>query len=75
MTRMIDRLEKKMLLRRVRNPHDRRIIQLELTASGNTMLPVLQTCSTNVAARLLRGFSQSDIDEFKHLLERFLANS
>ncbi len=75
MTRMIDRLEKKMLLRRVRSPDDRRVLWLELTDPGKTILPALQSCSSGVAARLLRGFSQSDIEIFENLLERFLANS
>ena len=35
MTRMIDRLERKKLVRRVRSPEDRRKIIVELTAGGS----------------------------------------
>ena len=75
MTRMIDRLEKKRFLRRVRSPDDRRVIRLELTDQGRTIRPALQNCSIAVATRLLRGFSPSEIEQFESLLERLLANS
>src|SRR3954470_9930145 len=39
MTRKIDALEKKNLVRRVRCPEDRRAIKLELTAEGRTVYP------------------------------------
>src|SRR6266481_2625377 len=39
MTRMIDRLEKKGLVRRVRRADDRRKVDLELTAEGKAIYP------------------------------------
>ncbi|MFI4939881.1 MAG: MarR family winged helix-turn-helix transcriptional regulator [Burkholderiales bacterium] len=75
MTRMIDRLEQKGLLRRVRSHHDRRIVQLELTDEGKAINPVLRTCSVNVSNRLLRGFSKDEVRQFESFLERMLANS
>jgi len=75
MTRMIDRLEKKKLLRRLRSPADRRVVMLELTEQGQAIHPALRACSLNVAARLLRGFSKSEVVQLEKLLERVLANS
>src|SRR3954468_22471295 len=39
MTRMIDRLEQKGLVRRVPNPDDRRAMNLELTSAGKALYP------------------------------------
>src|SRR6266581_9606603 len=39
MTRMIDRLEQRGLLRRSRDPGDRRLVNLELTEKGSASLP------------------------------------
>ena len=41
MTRMIDRLERKGLVRRIRCPNDRRRINLELTSEGRAVYPRL----------------------------------
>jgi DNA-binding MarR family transcriptional regulator len=75
MTRMIDRLEKKNFLRRVRSPADRRVVSLELTEQGRAIHPASRACSLNVASRLLRGFSKTEVDQFESLLERLLKNS
>jgi DNA-binding MarR family transcriptional regulator len=74
MTRMIDRLEKKNFLRRVRSPADRRVISLELTEQGRAIHPTLRACSVNVASQFLRGFSQKEVVQFENLLERLLKN-
>jgi DNA-binding MarR family transcriptional regulator len=75
MTRMIDRLEKKHFLRRVRNPSDRRVVSLELTEQGRAIQPTLRASSLHVASRFLRGFSQNEVEQFENLLERLLKNS
>ena len=41
MTRMIDRLQQKGLVRRVPNPGDRRAMNLEITAAGRALYPQL----------------------------------
>jgi DNA-binding MarR family transcriptional regulator len=42
MTRMLDRLERRGLVRRVANPNDRRASHLELTAEGEAVYPKLR---------------------------------
>jgi DNA-binding MarR family transcriptional regulator len=69
MTRMVDRLEAKGLVRRQRCPGDRRLVNLELTEAGQLALPRMRACSVRVTNRFLRGFS---VEEAR-LLERFLA--
>jgi DNA-binding MarR family transcriptional regulator len=74
MTRMIDRLEQKGLIRRTDHPDDRRRVGLELTAEGKAVYPKLRAASMAVQNRFLRGFSKSDVRQLEILLQRMLAN-
>ena len=74
MTRMIDRLERKNLVRRVRSPDDRRRVNLELTAEGRAVYPKLIAAAASVNNRFLRGFSKADAGKLEDLLNRMLAN-
>lgn len=75
MTRMLDRLEHKGFLRRMRNPGDRRTVTLELTEEGKAIHPALRATSVAVINRLLRGFTQDEVRQFESLLARMLANA
>lgn len=74
MTRMIDRLEQKGLIRRTPNPEDRRATNLEMTAAGRALYPQLLAAKENVQAQFLRGFSKDDVRVLEHLLNRMLEN-
>ena len=74
MTRMIDRLEQKGLLRRLPRPDDRRTQNLELTPEGRTLFPKLAAAKEAVQQRFLRGFSEDEQRMFEALLNRMLAN-
>ncbi|MGH8715058.1 MAG: MarR family winged helix-turn-helix transcriptional regulator [Casimicrobiaceae bacterium] len=74
MTRMIDRLERKGLVRRIRCPDDRRRINLELTAEGKAVYPKLIDSAVAVLNRYLRGFSREEIAQLETYLNRMLAN-
>ena len=74
MTRMIDRLERKGLVRRVRCPDDRRKINLELTAEGKAVYPRLIESAVAVLNRYLRGFGRDEISQLETYLKRMLAN-
>jgi DNA-binding MarR family transcriptional regulator len=75
MTRLIDRLESKGIVRRVRSPGDRRTIQLELTPSGKALHPKIIAAMVDVNNNLLRGFSQSEVSQLEGYLKRMLANA
>jgi MarR family transcriptional regulator, multiple antibiotic resistance protein MarR len=75
MTRLLDRLERKGILRRLRLPKDRRTMQLELTASGRALHPKILAAMVDVSNRLLRGFSRSEVSQFEGYLRRMLANA
>ena len=75
MTRMLDRLERKGLIRRVRSPTDRRKVILEMTAEGKAVYPKLTAKATEVLNRFMRGFAKSEAQELVKLLQRMLANA
>jgi DNA-binding MarR family transcriptional regulator len=74
MTRMIDRLEKKGLVRRVPCSEDRRVMRLALTDEGKAVYPHLVERAAKVLNARLRGFTRDDVRQLEHLLERMLGN-
>jgi len=75
MTRLLDRLEGKGIVRRVRSPEDRRTIQLELTDSGKTLYPKIISAMVDVNNSLLQGFSHDEVSQLDGFLRRMLANA
>ena len=75
MTRMIDRLEAKGLLRRVRNSEDRRAVNLELTGEGRAAFPKMREISVGVLNHFMRDFTRAEARQFEGFLERMLANA
>lgn len=75
MTRLLDRMEKKGLVRRVTNPEDRRSYLVELTAESKAMFPQAKRRVEAVFRRLLAGFSDAQAKALKRSLEQVLANA
>ena len=75
MSRMIDRLETKGLVRRVPLPHNRRSMGLEVTEAGKAAFPKMQACLTKVMNRLLKGVAKTQVREAEKTLRKILANS
>lgn len=75
MTRMLDRLEAKGLIRRMRSAQDRRLMHLELTEEGRAAYPRMREMSMAVANRFLRGFTRADARQLEALLTRMLDNA
>jgi len=74
MTRMIDRLEQKGLVRRVPNAEDRRAANVELTVAGRALYPQLIAAKETVQAQFVRGFAAKDVRMLETLLTRMLEN-
>jgi DNA-binding MarR family transcriptional regulator len=74
MTRMLDRLEAKGLVRRTRSPDDRRLVNLELTQAGKAAYPRLREVSMRVLNHSLRDFTQDEAKTLERLLERLGRN-
>jgi DNA-binding MarR family transcriptional regulator len=75
MTRMLDRLEEKGLVRRTRSSTDRRVIQLELTEAGRDLYPLLPPVAIKVLNAHLKGFTREELECLKGFLNRMRANS
>jgi DNA-binding MarR family transcriptional regulator len=75
MTRMLDRLERRGLVRRVAHPNDRRTSNLELTPEGKAVYPELRASAMKVVNRFLDGFSQQEARELEGYLLRMLENA
>ncbi|MGB6306433.1 MAG: MarR family winged helix-turn-helix transcriptional regulator [Steroidobacteraceae bacterium] len=75
MSRMIDRLESKDLIKRVPLAHTRRTMSLEVTEAGKAAFPKMLACLTKVVNRLLKGVSKTQVREVEKILKRMLANA
>lgn len=71
MTRMLDRLERKGLVRRAADSQDRRAILVELTSQGRKLVPRLPVVFEHVGDRLTAGADAADVTR---ILEAMLAN-
>lgn len=74
MTRMLDRLEAKGLVRRVRSAHDRRVVHLELTDEGQRAVRQIPQGICTVLNHHLGGFSRAELEQLKDFLRRMIAN-
>lgn len=72
-TRMLDRLEDKGLLRRVRSTDDRRVQQLELTQDGRQAAAIVPYVIADVLNAHLANLSHKEVDHLRDLLQRVLA--
>lgn len=74
-TRLLDRLETKGLVRRLRSVEDRRVVNLELTEEGKRVAAEVPKITAQLANQMLAGFSKDEFSQFRDLLNRTLANA
>jgi DNA-binding MarR family transcriptional regulator len=72
-TRMLDRLEDKGLIKRVRSIDDRRVQQIELTDDGRKAAAVVPYVIADVLNAHLSDLSHAEIEQLRDLLERVVA--
>lgn len=75
MTRLLDRMEKKHLVRRERSSADRRVVCIALTPEGKALAERLPTVICGVYNRALAGFSADEWAQLQALLRRLVANA
>jgi DNA-binding MarR family transcriptional regulator len=73
-TRMLDRLEAKGLLERVRSEADRRVVHLRLTPAGDAVARKVPFVLASVNNDFLRGFSEAEWKQLRRLLARMADN-
>jgi|KBSSwiStaDraftv2_1062776.scaffolds.fasta_scaffold155438_2 DNA-binding MarR family transcriptional regulator len=71
-TRMLDRLEAKGIVRRVRSTQDRRVVDIELTDAGKLFAKKMPIIAINVLNRHLNGFDKQELETLKGFLRRLL---
>ncbi|SFM52539.1 MarR family winged helix-turn-helix transcriptional regulator [Variovorax sp. OV329] len=75
MTRLLDRLEAKDLVRRVRSQADRRVVNIELTDEGRAAAKDVPFYLAAVQNEYLAGFTQEEWEQLKGYLRRILDNA
>lgn len=70
MTRTLDRLEMKGLIKRVRSVEDRRVVNLELTEEGRATAKKIPAALCRVQNAHLRGFSEDEWKLLKTMMKR-----
>lgn len=73
-TRLLDRLEKKGLVRRVTNPNDRRSIRVELLEEGRRLAMTLPPFEQEVVDHFMRGLSGAELAKLKLILRGMMRN-
>jgi DNA-binding MarR family transcriptional regulator len=73
-TRMLDRLEAKGLIERVRSEADRRVVHLRLTPSGDAVAKKVPFVLAAVNNEFLRGFSEAEWKQLRRMLSRMADN-
>ena len=74
MTRALNRLEAKGLVRRERSLQDRRVVKLELTDAGRAAAQVVPPVLAEVLNAHLAGFSTAEWQQLIDLLQRMVVN-
>jgi DNA-binding MarR family transcriptional regulator len=72
-TSRLDRLEQRGLVRRTRDPHDRRGVLVELTGAGRDVMELAIKANTMAEPRLVEGLQGSELAELARLLKKLLA--
>lgn len=73
-TRMLDRLEAKALIERVRSESDRRVVDLRLTPAGEAVVEHVPFVLASVNNDFLRGFSEREFEQLREMIDRMAAN-
>jgi DNA-binding MarR family transcriptional regulator len=73
MVRTIDRMERDGLVRRVRNTHDRRQLNIFLTDKGRSLRDVLVPCALAVNTTAIQDFTDAEQHQLQAFLHRMIA--
>lgn len=67
-------MERRGLVQRVRNPHDRRKVNIFLTPKGRSLRDVLLPCAAEINEQALRGVSAADLERALDVLQTVIGN-
>jgi DNA-binding MarR family transcriptional regulator len=75
MSRLLDRLEAKGIIQKVRDLDDRRQVNVTLTDKGAALYPQIMAATQQVYGKLLTGFNEQEATAFKQALEKIMFNA
>jgi DNA-binding MarR family transcriptional regulator len=73
-TGVLDRMEKKMLVKRKRDSQDRRVVKVNLTAKGKNMQEQLSSTKKEIFEKITHDLSLREINHLVTLLEKMMKN-
>lgn len=73
LTRIVDDLEAQGLVRRARSEHDRRVVQITLTADGRRQLQAGKRIVVDLLNSLVEPFSRQELETLIALMQRVMA--
>lgn len=74
LTGVLDRMEERGMVRRERDPQDRRIWRVWLTEEGNSLREVLPPIAAEALEKFLTGVSARDRERLSKILARIVVN-
>jgi DNA-binding MarR family transcriptional regulator len=74
MTRTLDKLEAKGLLKRSRSDDDRRVVNLTLTEKGEEVAAQIPEIAPQVLNERLKKFTKAEFEELRRLLRKFIGD-
>ena len=74
MTRLIDNLEKRNLVKRLSDNEDRRINNIYLTEEGNNLQNKATEIVNLIAERTLKGITEQELNTSRVVLKKIMAN-
>jgi DNA-binding MarR family transcriptional regulator len=73
-TGVVDRMEKKMLVKRTRDDSDRRVVKVVLTPKGKNMQEELSTTKKRIMEKITTNLSLKEIQQLGTLLDKMMKN-
>lgn len=74
LTGVIDRMEERGLIKRRRDPQDRRIVRVWLTEAGQQFQPILPPMALDLREQMMLGMTSAERGQFSDLIDRAIAN-
>ena len=74
LTGVLDRMEERQLIRRERDPRDRRIWRIWLTDAGKELEGVLPPIAVELREQAMQGISTEDREKMSDLIDHAIAN-
>ncbi len=74
LTGVLDRMAERTLIRRERDPHDRRVWRIWLTDEGRKLQQILPPIAVELREAALQNISHADREHLSQLLDRMLVN-